>query len=75
MLVHLLKKTSEQVMKEGLLQKTVTVVADGATTAFVQISGTAPNVIVTDLDGIISDIIYAQKSRGYRGYSRTWGQH
>jgi 2-amino-4-hydroxy-6-hydroxymethyldihydropteridine diphosphokinase len=47
-------------MNEGLLKKTVTIVADGATTAFVQISGTAPNVIVTDLDGIISDIVCAQ---------------
>jgi len=55
-----LEEDLKQAMKEGLLQKTVTVVADGATTAFVQISGTAPNVIVTDLDGIISDIIYAQ---------------
>ncbi len=55
-----LEEDLRDVMKEGLLQKTVTVVADGATTAFVQISGTAPNVIVTDLDGVISDIICAQ---------------
>jgi hypothetical protein len=56
-----LEEDLRQVMKEGLLQKTVTLVADGATTAFVQISGTAPNVIVTDLDGTISDIVYAQR--------------
>ena len=56
-----LEEDLRQVMKEGLLQKTATIVADGATTAFVQISGTAPNVIVTDLDGIISDIVCAQK--------------
>ena len=49
------------VMKEGLLQRTVTIVADGATTAFIQIAKTAPNLIVTDLDGIISDIILAQR--------------
>jgi hypothetical protein len=47
-----LEEDLRQAMKEGVLQKTVTVVADGATTAFVQISGTAPNVIVTDLDFI-----------------------
>jgi uncharacterized Rossmann fold enzyme len=55
-----LEEDLKEVMKERLLKKTVTVVADGATTAFIQISGTAPNVIVTDLDGIISDIICAQ---------------
>ncbi len=56
-----LEEDLKHVIKEGLLQKTVTVVADGATTAFIQISGTAPDVIVTDLDGVISDIINAQK--------------
>jgi len=56
-----LEEDLRQVMKEGFLQKTVTVVADGATTAFIQVSGTAPNIIVTDLDGIISDILYAQR--------------
>jgi len=49
-----------EVIREGLLQKTVTIVADGATTAFVEKSGTAPSIIVTDLDGTVSDIIYAQ---------------
>jgi 2-amino-4-hydroxy-6-hydroxymethyldihydropteridine diphosphokinase len=56
-----LEEDLREVMKEGLLQKTATVVADGATTAFIQISRTAPNVIVSDLDGIISDILYAQR--------------
>jgi uncharacterized Rossmann fold enzyme len=55
-----LEEDLKQVMKENLLQKTTTVVADGATTAFVRISETVPNVIVTDLDGVISDIINAQ---------------
>ena len=55
-----LEEDLRQAMKEGLLQKMVTVVADGATTAFLQIAGTSPNVIVTDLDGVISDIICAQ---------------
>jgi len=55
-----LEEDLKQVMKEGLLQKAVTVVADGATTAFVQISGLTPNVIVTDLDGVICDIVDAQ---------------
>ena len=64
-----LEEDLREVIKEGLLKKTVTVVADGATTAFVQISGTTPNVIVTDLDGIISDIVYAQRLGSYYGYS------
>ena len=55
-----LEEDLRQVMKENLLEKTTTVVADGATTAFVQISETVPNVIVTDLDGVISDIVNAQ---------------
>jgi 2-amino-4-hydroxy-6-hydroxymethyldihydropteridine diphosphokinase len=56
-----LEENLKQVIEEGLLQKTATVVADGATTAFLQITRTAPNVIVTDLDGIVSDIIQAHK--------------
>ena len=55
-----LEEDLKQVMNEGLLQKTVTIAADGATTAFIQISGLAPNVVVTDLDGVICDIVYAQ---------------
>jgi len=55
-----LEEDLRQFVKEGLLHKMVTVAADGATTAFLQITKTSPNVIVTDLDGVISDIISAQ---------------
>ena len=56
-----LEENLKQVMREGVLQKFVTLVADGATTAFLHASNVAPDVIVTDLDGVISDIVSAQK--------------
>jgi hypothetical protein len=56
-----LEENLKQVMREGVLQKFVTVVADGATTAFLHVSNTVPDVIVSDLDGIVSDIVSAQK--------------
>jgi hypothetical protein len=55
-----LEENLKQVMREGVLQKFVTLVADGATTAFLHVSNAVPDVIVTDLDGIISDIVSAQ---------------
>ena len=56
-----LEENLKQVMREGVLQKFVTLVADGATTAFLHLSNTVPDLIATDLDGIISDIVSAQK--------------
>jgi hypothetical protein len=56
-----LEENLKQVMREGVLQKFVTIVADGATTAFLHVSNTVPDVIATDLDGIVSDIVSAQK--------------
>jgi hypothetical protein len=56
-----LEENLKQVTCEGVLQKFVTLVADGATTAFLHVSNTVPDVIATDLDGVISDIVSAQK--------------
>jgi hypothetical protein len=56
-----LEENLKQVKGEGILQKFVTVVADGATTALLHVAEAVPDVIVTDLDGIVSDIVSAQK--------------
>ena len=56
-----LEEDLKHVMREGVLKKFVTLVADGATTAFMHVSKAVPDVIATDLDGIISDIVSAQK--------------
>ncbi len=55
-----LEENLKQLMKENVLRKFVTIVADGATTALLQIAKAIPDIIVTDLDGIISDIVRAQ---------------
>ena len=56
-----LEEDLTQVMREGVLRKFVTIVADGATTALLHVAKTAPDVIVTDLDGVVSDIVSAQR--------------
>jgi uncharacterized Rossmann fold enzyme len=56
-----LEENLKQVKGEGVLQKFVTVVADGATTALLHVAEAVPDVIVTDLDGVVSDIVSAQK--------------
>jgi 2-amino-4-hydroxy-6-hydroxymethyldihydropteridine diphosphokinase len=56
-----LEENIKQVKSEGVLQKFVTVVADGATTAVLHVAEAIPDVIVTDLDGVVSDIVSAQK--------------
>lgn len=56
-----LEENLQQVMREGVLRKFVTVVADGATTALLHLANAVPDVIVTDLDGVISDIVSAQR--------------
>ena len=56
-----LEEDLERIMRESVLRKLVTVVADGATTPLLHVAKTVPDVIVTDLDGIISDIVSAQR--------------
>jgi hypothetical protein len=56
-----LEENLKQVIHEGVLHEFATVVADGATTAILQVAKAVPDVVVTDLDGIVSDILTAQK--------------
>ncbi len=56
-----LEEGLKQVKHAGVLGDFVTVVADGATTALLHVAEAVPDVIVTDLDGIVSDIVSAQK--------------
>ena len=56
-----LEENLKQVMDAGVLRKFVTVVADGATTALLHVARVIPDVVVTDLDGVVSDIVSAEK--------------
>jgi len=51
-----LEENLRQVTREGVLQRFMTVVADGATTALLHVAETVPDVIVSDLDGVIGEI-------------------
>jgi len=50
-----------QVMHVGVLRNFVIFVADGATSALLNLAKIDPDVIATDLDGVIADIVSAQK--------------
>ena len=56
-----LEEDLKRVMHVGVLGNFVTVVADGATTAMLHVADAAPGIIVSDLDGVISDILAAQQ--------------
>ncbi len=56
-----LEDNLKQVMQEGVLHDFVSVVADGATSALLHVADAVPDVIVTDLDGVVSDIVSAQQ--------------
>jgi len=56
-----LEENLRQVMREGVLRRFVTIVADGATSALLHVACAVPDVIVTDLDGIVGDIVSAQQ--------------
>jgi uncharacterized Rossmann fold enzyme len=51
----------EKIADTNILDKMVIVAADGATSALIKISNIIPDIIVTDLDGQISDILFADK--------------
>ena len=55
-----LKEDLLKIIGVGLNHKCVLVAADGATTALLE-EGLTPNLIVTDLDGKISDLVRAEK--------------
>ncbi len=55
-----LKEDLWSIMETKLYRKCVLIAADGATTALLE-NGLIPNLIVTDLDGKISDLLKAEK--------------
>ncbi|KAF5412247.1 MAG: 6-hydroxymethylpterin diphosphokinase MptE-like protein [Euryarchaeota archaeon] len=49
---------------QSIRQDQITIAADGATTVLLE-NGMIPDVIVTDLDGVIDDIVSASKKRSF----------
>lgn len=56
-----LEENLRQSAKENLFERCVVVSADGATTALLKLAKVVPNVVVTDLDGDINDLLRASK--------------
>ncbi len=50
--------------REGVLSRVLTICADGATSAFLRFVGKSPDIIVSDLDGDMEDIVYANRKGG-----------
>jgi uncharacterized Rossmann fold enzyme len=55
-----LEEDLHQIAKENLLKKCAIVSADGATTALLKLARVIPDVVVTDLDGKINDLLRAE---------------
>ncbi len=49
------------IKREGLLDKFIIITADGATTALLEVANRVPQVVVTDLDGKLQDLILANQ--------------
>lgn len=56
-----LEENLHQACDEGLLGHCLTISADGATTALLKIARVTPNVVVTDLDGRVPDLLLADR--------------
>lgn len=56
-----LEEDLRQISDEGLLERCVMISADGATTALFKVAKAFPNVVVTDLDGRVRDLLLAEK--------------
>lgn len=56
-----LEENLRKVSAEGILERCVIFSADGATTALLRIVKATPNVVITDLDGTIRDLLLADK--------------
>ncbi len=54
----------KQAKREGILSKVLTICADGATSAFLRFVGKSPDIVVSDLDGDMEDIVYANHQGG-----------
>lgn len=50
--------------REGVFSRVLTICADGATSAFLRYVGKSPDIIVSDLDGDMEDIVYANRKGG-----------
>jgi len=60
-----LEKDIERIMETQLLEKCCLITADGATTGLLKVANKSPDIIVTDLDGVIEDIQTANKRGSY----------
>ncbi|MEM3383764.1 MAG: 6-hydroxymethylpterin diphosphokinase MptE-like protein [Nitrososphaerales archaeon] len=56
-----LEEDVNRIENVGLFDKSITIAADGATSALLEIVNKAPNIIVTDLDGRFEDLLSANK--------------
>ena len=70
-----LEEDLRQAMKDGLLQKTVTIVADGATTAFLQIYRDCAKCNRNRLGWSNQRHYFCPKSRRHSGYPRARREH
>lgn len=57
-----LKEDLKKIIKIGVLGKFVLVSANGATTAIINIAKKIPNIVITDLDGRLEDILQTNKA-------------
>ncbi|HEY4698756.1 MAG TPA: 6-hydroxymethylpterin diphosphokinase MptE-like protein [Nitrososphaerales archaeon] len=55
----------ERIIQTQLLEKCCLITADGATTGLLKVANKNPDIIVTDLDGVIEDIQTANKRGAY----------
>lgn len=55
----------KRILKTTLLSRCCLISADGATTALLKIAGKVPDVVVTDLDGVVEDIQEAERRGAY----------
>lgn len=56
-----LEENLREVAGKNLLKRCVVISADGATSALLKVAKVAPNLVVTDLDGNIHDLLQANK--------------
>ena len=56
-----LREDIKTLVDHGLLDDFAKISADGATTALLEIAEKAPDIVVTDLDGIVSDLLKANR--------------
>jgi hypothetical protein len=56
-----LEEDLRQIAEENLLKKCALIAADGATTALLKLAKVVPDVVVTDLDGDVDDLLCADR--------------